>query len=102
MATQKLYDKFHDFTIPPNSNPIEALHALEDTNRQMAEKGMGISDTSLHGHFISALPDEYGHVKATLQAMKNRDRGRHAVLHPAPEEGIAAVVSAARGSVFFE
>ena len=74
MATQKLYDKFHDFTIPPNSNPIEALHALEDTNSQMAEKGMGISDTSLHGHFISALPDEYGHVKATLQAMKNRDR----------------------------
>ncbi|CAN0078075.1 unnamed protein product, partial [Ascophyllum nodosum] len=32
VATQTLYDKFHDFTIPPNSNPIEALHALEDTN----------------------------------------------------------------------
>ena len=26
MATQKLYDKFHDFTITPDSNPIEALH----------------------------------------------------------------------------
>ena len=24
--TQKLYSKFHDFTIPPNSNPTEALH----------------------------------------------------------------------------
>ena len=41
VATQKLYDKFHDFTIPPNINPIEVLHALEDTNNQMAEKGMG-------------------------------------------------------------
>ena len=36
VATQDLYDKFHDFTIPTNSNPIESLHALEDTNNQMA------------------------------------------------------------------
>ena len=74
MVTQKLFDKFHDFTIPSNSNPIEALHALEDTNNQMAEKGMGIPDTFLHAHFVRALPDEHGHVKATLQAMENRDR----------------------------
>ena len=66
VATQKLYDKFHDFSIPPNSNPIEALHALEDTNEQMAEKGMGIPDTFLHARFVRALPDEYSHVKATL------------------------------------
>ena len=52
-ATQKLYDKFHNFTIPPNGNPIEALHALEDTNNQMAEKGMGIPDTFLHACFCS-------------------------------------------------
>ena len=45
-ATLKLYGKFHDFTIPPNSNPMEALHALEDdTNNQMAETGMRIPDT---------------------------------------------------------
>ena len=74
VATQKLYDKFHYFTIPSNSNPIEALHALKDTNNQMAEKGMGIRETFLHAHFVRALPDEYDHVKATLQAMKNRDR----------------------------
>ena len=74
VATQKLYDKFHDFTIPPNCNPIEALHALEDTNNQKAEKEMGIPDTFLHARFVRALPDEYGRVKATLQAMKNRDR----------------------------
>ena len=74
VATQKLYDKFHNFTIPPNSNPIEAPHALEDTNSHMAEKGMGIPDTFLHARFVRALPDEYGHIKATLQAMKNRDR----------------------------
>ena len=74
MATQKLYDKFHDFTIHPSSNPNEALHELEDTNNQMAEKGMVIFDTFLHVRFVRALPGEYGHVKATLQAMKNRDR----------------------------
>ena len=73
VAAQKLYDKFHDFTIPPNSNPIEALHELEDTNNKMAEKGMGIPDTFLHARFVCTLSDEYGHVKATLQVMKNRD-----------------------------
>ena len=64
--------KFHDFTIPPNGNRIEALHALEDTNNLMAEKGMGIPDTFPHARFILALPDEHGRVKATLQAMKYR------------------------------
>ena len=73
-ATQKLYDKFHGFTIPPNGNPIEALHALEDTNNQMVEKGMGIPDNFLHARFVRELPDEYDHVKAMLQAMTNRDR----------------------------
>ena len=108
MATQKLYDKFHYFTIPSNSNPIEALHALEDTNNQMAEKGMGIRETFLHARFVRALPDEYDHVKATLQAMKNRDRAeiirmvgaRYSTL--APKEGVAAVVPAARASVLLE
>ena len=42
VATQKLYDKFHDFNIPSNWNPIEALHALEGTNNQIADKGMRI------------------------------------------------------------
>ena len=36
VATEKLYDKFHDFIIPPNSSLIEALHALEDTNNQIS------------------------------------------------------------------
>ena len=71
MATQKLYYKFHDVTIHPNSNPVEALHALEDTINQIAEKGVGIPGTFLHAR---CPPDEYGHVAATLQAMKNRDR----------------------------
>ena len=79
MATQKLYDKFYDFTIPPNSNPIEAVHVLEDTNNQMAEKAIGIPDTFLHARFVRTLPDEYSNVKATLQAMKNRDRARSSV-----------------------
>ena len=35
---------------------------------------MGIPDTLLHARFVRALPDEYDHVKATLQAMKTRDR----------------------------
>ena len=74
VATQKLYDKFHDFTIPPNGNPIEAFYALEDTNNQMSNKGMGVPDTFLHARFVRELPDEYGHVKAKLQAMKNCDR----------------------------
>ena len=75
VATQRLYDKFHEFTIPPHSNPIAALHDLEDTNNQMHEKGIGrIPDAVVHARFVRALPDEYSLVKETLQAMKNRDR----------------------------
>ena len=74
VATQQQYDKFYDLTIAPNSNLIEALHTLEDTSNQMAEKAMGISDTFLHARFVCALPNEYVYVKVTLQAMKNRDR----------------------------
>ena len=29
VATQHLFDKFHEFSIPQNSNPIAALHALQ-------------------------------------------------------------------------
>ena len=36
VATKKLHDTFHDFIIPPNSRPIKALHALEDTNNQIS------------------------------------------------------------------
>ena len=74
VATQKLYDKFYDSTIPPNSNLIGVLHALEDTKNQMADKGVGIADTFLHAQVVSALPNEYGHIRVTLQAIKNRDR----------------------------
>ena len=75
VATQRLYDKFHEFTIPPHSDPIAALHDLEDTNNQMHEKGIGrIPDAVLHARFVRALPDEYPLVKETLQAMRNRDR----------------------------
>ena len=73
VATQTLYDKFHNFNIPPISSPIEALHALEDTNNQMAEKGTGIPDTFLCARFVCTLPDEYDYVKVKLQAMENRD-----------------------------
>ena len=41
MATQRLYNKFHEFAIPPHSNPIAALHDLKDINNQMYEKGIG-------------------------------------------------------------
>ena len=74
VTTQKLYDRFHDFMISPNGNSIEALHELEDTNNEMSEKGMIILQIFLHARLLRVLPDEYGHVKATLQAMKNRDR----------------------------
>ena len=75
VATQRLYDKFHEFEIPPHSDPITALHDLEDTNNQMHEKGIGrIPDAVLHARFVRALPDEYSLVKETLQSMRNRDR----------------------------
>ena len=75
MATQRLYDKFHEFAIPPHSNPIAALHDLEDIINQMYEKGIGrIPETVFHARFVRALPDEYSLVKETLQSMKNRDR----------------------------
>ena len=64
----------------------------------MAYRGMGIPDTFLHARFDRALPDEYGHVKATLQAIKNRDPAeiirnvgtQHSTLPQ--KEGAAAVV----------
>ena len=76
VATQNLYDKFHEFTIRPNSNPITALHDLEDTVHQMQERGIGrIPDPVLHARFVRAMPDEYAHAKETLQNMKDRNRG---------------------------
>ena len=75
VATQRFYDKFHEFAIPPHSDHIAALHDLEDTNNQMHEKGIGrIPDAVLHARFVRALPDEYSLVKEMLQAMRNRDR----------------------------
>ena len=72
VATQHLFDKFHEFSIPQNSSPIAALHALKDINNQMEEKGMRrIPDTVLHARFVRALPAEYEHAKETLQSMKN-------------------------------
>ena len=67
MATQRLYDKFHEFAIPPHSNPIAALHDLEAINDQMYGKGIGrIPETVLHARFVPALLDEYSLVKETL------------------------------------
>ena len=75
MATQRLYDKFHEFAIPPHSSPIAALHDLENISNQMYEKGIGrIPKTVLHARFVRALPNKYSLVKETLQSMKNRDR----------------------------
>ena len=96
VATQRLYDKFHEFTIPPHSDPIAALHDLEDTNNQMHEKGIGrIPDAVVHARFVRALPDEYSLVKETLQAMKNRDRDEiirmvntHEVLLKKEQQGV--------------
>ena len=75
MVTEHLFDKFHGFSIPQNSNPIAALHVLEDINNQIKEKGMGrIPDTVLHARSVRALPAEYDHAKETVQSMKNQDR----------------------------
>ena len=71
VATHRRYDKFHEFAIPPHSNPIAAFHDLEYINNQMYEKGIGrIPDTVLHARFVRALPVEYSLVKETLQSMK--------------------------------
>ena len=68
VATQHLFKKFHEFSMPQNRNPVAALHAFEDINNQMEEKGMGrIPDTVLHAGFVRALPGEYDHAKETLQ-----------------------------------
>ena len=57
-------NKFHEFAILTHSNPIAALHDLEDINNQMYEKGIGrIPETVLHARFVRALPDEYSLVK---------------------------------------
>ena len=57
MATHRLYDKFQEFAIPPHSNPIVALHDLEDINNQMYEKGIGrVPETVLHARFYARCP----------------------------------------------
>ena len=64
MATQHLFNMFYVFSIPKNSNLIAAIHALENINNRMEEKGMGrIPDTVLHARFVRALPAEYDHAK---------------------------------------
>ena len=64
MATQRLFDKFREFSIPQSSNPIAALHAPEDINNQMEEKRMErIPDTVLHARFDRTLPAEYDYAK---------------------------------------
>ena len=32
VASQRFFDNFHEFSVPQNSNPVAALHALEDIN----------------------------------------------------------------------
>ena len=93
VATEHLFDKFHEFSIPQNSNHIAALHAFEVINNQMGEKGMGeIPDTVLHARFAHALSAEYDHAKETLQSRKktgqgrDHSRGQHAVLQPTPQK----------------
>ena len=77
VATQYLFNKFHEFSIPQNINLIAALCALEDINNQMEEKGMGWTPvTVLHARFVRVLPAEYDHAKETLQSMKSRDRDK--------------------------
>ena len=64
VATQRLFNTFREFSIPQSSNPITALHALEDINNQMEEERMGrIPDTALHARFVRALPAEYDYAK---------------------------------------
>ena len=75
MATQHLFDKFHEFSIPQNGSPIAALHALEDINNQMEEKGIGRTpDTVLHARFVRTLPAVYDNAKESLQSLKKRNR----------------------------
>ncbi|CAN0455140.1 unnamed protein product, partial [Ascophyllum nodosum] len=80
VATQHLFDKFHEYSITQTSNLIAALHAFEDINNQMEKKGMGrIPDTVLRARFVRALPAEYDHAKEALQSIKNR--GRDEIMH---------------------
>ena len=102
VATQHLFDKFHEFSIPQNSNPIAAFHALEDINNQMKEKGMGqIPDTVLHARFCPCAACRVRPCKTNTtideKSVQGRDhpRGQHAVLQPSPEEGGAALVPTA-------
>ena len=53
VATQYLFDKFHEFSIPQNSNPIVALHAFEDINNQIEEKGADGSLTLSYTRVLS-------------------------------------------------
>ena len=101
MATQHLFDEFHDFSIPQSSNPIAALHALEDKNSQMEEKGMGrIPDTVLHARFVRAACRVKLCIRNTTNGEKlgqgrDQSRGQHAVFQPTPKELGAALVPTA-------
>ena len=77
MATQRLYDKFHEFPIPPHSNPIAALHDLENINNQIYENAIGrIAHTVLYERFVLALPDEYSPLKGNSAVHEKQRSGR--------------------------
>ena len=64
VATQHLFDKSHESSVPQNSNPIAVRHALEDMNSQMEEKEMGrIPYSVLHARLVRSSPVEYDHAK---------------------------------------
>ena len=80
---QHLSDKFHEFSMPQNSNRIAALHGLEDINNQMEEKEMErIPDTAC---FVRTLPAEYDHAKTNTTIDEKLGQGRD---HPCGQHAV--------------
>ena len=96
VATQNLFDKFHEFSMPQNSNPIAALDALKNINNQMEEKETGRTpDTVVHARFVRGPCKINTTINEKPGQGRNHPRGEHAVLQPTPKDGGEALVPTA-------
>ena len=107
VATQKLHDKFHYFTISPTATPLRHfMHQMTPTTKWLRRGWKSLTPSCTRVLFARCLSmaisrrDAAGNEEP--QSGRDHPYGRHAVLHPAPEEGVAAVVPTARASVLFE
>ena len=80
-TTQRVKGRLKSYTIssttspfPPTATPLRHFMHLKTQTTKWLRRGWESLTPSCTRVFVRVLPDEYDHIKATLQAIKNRDR----------------------------